>query len=175
MQWPFVKQILTSWAIKNRIIPQDWKDMARAILEPAANLQWFTCWRDKVRELAQQNRAKVREISTDQLLDEGHFAVVEVQAVYDEETLVLCHLSAFKAWNKVAESGERLEPFIQVIQGPQETFPDFLQRLTSAVERSISDSAARKAVIEFLAFGNANAECKEVIRPWRARSASIDE
>ena len=149
--------------------------MARAILEPAANLQWFTCWRDKLRELAQQNRAKGRQIFTDQLLGEGYFAVVEVQAVYDEKTLVLCHLSAFKAWNKVAESGERLEPFIQVIQGPQETFPDFLERLTSAVERSISDSAARKAVIEFLAFGNANAECKEVIRPWRARSASIDE
>ena len=31
------------------------------------------------------------------------------------------------------------------------------------------------AIIESLAFENANAECKEVIRPLRARSASIDE
>jgi hypothetical protein len=46
MHSPFVKQILTSWAIKNTIIPQDWKDMARAILKPAAYLQWFTRWRD---------------------------------------------------------------------------------------------------------------------------------
>ena len=37
MHLPFVKQILTSWAIKNRIIPQDWKDMAK--LEPASHLQ----------------------------------------------------------------------------------------------------------------------------------------
>jgi hypothetical protein len=29
MQSPFVKQILTSLVIKNRIIPQDWKDTAR--------------------------------------------------------------------------------------------------------------------------------------------------
>ena len=36
MHSPFVKQILTSWAIKNRIIPQDWKDIAKAILEPAS-------------------------------------------------------------------------------------------------------------------------------------------
>jgi hypothetical protein len=43
-----------------------------------------------------------------------------------------------------------------------------LQRLTSAVEKSLSDSAARKAVIESLAFENSNAECKEVIRPLRA-------
>ena len=61
MHLPSVKQILTSWTIKNRLIPQDWKDMARAILEPAANLQWFTCWRDKLRELAQQNRARGRD------------------------------------------------------------------------------------------------------------------
>ena len=43
------------------------------------------------------------------------------------------------------------------------------------MERNVSDSAARKAIIESLAFENANAECKEVIRPLRARSASIDE
>ena len=43
------------------------------------------------------------------------------------------------------------------------------------MERSISDSAARKAIIESLAFENANAECKEVIRPLRARSTSIGE
>ena len=98
-----------------------------------------------------------------------------MQAVSDEETLALCRLSALKAWDKVAESGKRLEPFTQVIQGPQETFPDFSQRLTSAVERSISDSAAKKAMIESLAFENANDECKEVIIPQRARSASIDE
>ena len=61
------------------------------------------------------------------------------------------------------------------MHGPKETFPDFLQRLTSAVERSISDSAARKAIIESVAFENMNAECKEAVRPWRARSVSIDE
>lgn len=98
-----------------------------------------------------------------------------MQAVSDEETLALCRLSALKAWDKVAESGKRLEPFTQVMQGPQETFPDFSQRLTSAVEKSLSDSAARKARIESLAFENVNAECKEVIRPLRAESASIDE
>lgn len=175
MHSPFVKQILISWAIKNRVIPQDWKDMVRAILEPAENLQWISWWREEVREIARQNRARGRDISTDQLLGEGRFAEVEVQAVYDEETLAWCRLSALKAWDKVAESGKRLETFTQVIQGPKETFPDFLQRLTSAVERSVSDSAARKAIIESLAFENANTKCRELIRPLKARSAPIDE
>ena len=43
-----------------------------------------------MREIAQQHRARGREISTDQMLGEGRFAEVEVQAVYDEETLALC-------------------------------------------------------------------------------------
>ena len=90
MHLPTVKQILTSWAIKNRIIPQDWKDMARAVLEPAANLQWFAWWRGEVNEIARQNRARGREISTDQMLGEGRFAEIKVQSVDDEETLALC-------------------------------------------------------------------------------------
>ena len=127
--------------------------MARAILEPAANSQWLTWWRVK---------ARGREISTDQLLGEGHFAELEGPAVYDEETLALCRLSALKTWDKVSESGKRLESFTQVIHGPRETLPDFfffLQMLTSASERSKSDSAPRKVIIESLAFENANAKC----------------
>jgi len=62
MHSPFVKRI------KNRIIPHDWKDMARAILEPAANSQWNSWWREEVREIARQNRARGREISTDNCL-----------------------------------------------------------------------------------------------------------
>ena len=90
MHFQFVKQIPTSWAIKNRIIPQDWKDMTRAILEPTANLQWLACWRDEARKIAGQNRTRGREISTDKLLGEDCFAEVQVQVIYDGETLALC-------------------------------------------------------------------------------------
>jgi hypothetical protein len=67
-----------------------------------------------------------------------------VQAVFGKETLALCRLAALKAWE--AETGKTLQSFSQVIEGPKETFPDFLKRLTSAVERSISDLSARKAL-----------------------------
>lgn len=45
------------------------------------------------------------------------------------------HYVALKAWDKVAESGKRLEQFSHVRQGPKETFPDILQTLTSSIER----------------------------------------
>lgn len=51
-----------------------------------------------------------------------------------------------------------------------------MQRVTSAVNRIIADSEVRKKVlIESLAFKNPNSECKRVIRPFKARSARIDE
>ena len=90
-----------------------------------------------------------------------------MQAVYDEETLALCQMSALKAWDEVEESGKRLEPFTQVMLSPKETFPDFLHGLTSAVERSKSDSSPRKTIIESLSFENANTKYKRAIRPLK--------
>lgn len=74
---------------------------------------------------AQQNKVRGINVSTDLLLGKGPFAEVEVQAEYDEETLTLCHLAAIKSWDKIVETGKRLESFSQVIQGPKETFLAF--------------------------------------------------
>jgi hypothetical protein len=95
--------MLISWATKYRTILQDWKDMAKALLEPKSHLQCFSWWRKEAKEIAWQNIAKGRAISKDQLLGEGWFAKKEVQAIYDGETLILCHLAALNAWDKVAE------------------------------------------------------------------------
>jgi hypothetical protein len=71
-----------------------------------------------------------------------------LQAECDEKKiLTLCFLAALNAGDSVMEKGERLEPFSQVLQGPKETFPDSLPRLTSDVGRSISDTLTRKAQI----------------------------
>ena len=90
------------------------------------------------------NRARGTAITKDQLLCESFLAEIEVQAINDAETLALCLFAAINARDKVTESGKRREPFFQVMQGPKEAFPASLRRLTSAVERSVSDPSARK-------------------------------
>ena len=40
MHSPFVKEMLNSQATQDRIILQDWKDIAAAILEASPQLQW---------------------------------------------------------------------------------------------------------------------------------------
>ena len=52
MHLPFLQQILTFEAINNSISPQNWKDVAKAILELASHLQCFSWWREEVREIA---------------------------------------------------------------------------------------------------------------------------
>lgn len=97
------------------------------------------------------------------------------QLEFDDHTLALHHLAALNARDKVEESGKRFESFTKIIQGPKEAFNYFLQRLTSVVNRIISDSEVRKILIEFLAFKKANLECKWAIRPLKARSALKDQ
>ena len=39
---PYINQMLNTWATQNRIIPQDWKDLATAISKSGPQLQWKT-------------------------------------------------------------------------------------------------------------------------------------
>jgi len=93
------------------MIFQDRKDMAVAILEPWSHLQSFSWWRKEAKEMAQQSKVRDINISKDQLLGEVHFAEAEVQARYNGKTLTLCCLTALNTWDKVAETGKRLDPF----------------------------------------------------------------
>ena len=62
-----------------------------------------------------------------------------------------------------------------VKEGEKECFSDFLQRLTTAVQIKVTNSEARHALIESLAFENANIECKKTLGPLKARSKPIYE
>lgn len=64
-------------------------------------------------------------------------------------------LAALNAWDKVEESEKRSESFAKIVQGPKEASSDFLQNLTSAVNKIVSDSEVRQILIESLAFENA--------------------
>lgn len=175
MHSPYVKQMLNSWSTYNRIVPQDWRDLAQAVLEPSQRLQFLTWFKEEAKNIEKQWRDKGIQVCQDQLMGEGQYASAQTQCLYDVQTLILCRTAALNAWDKVEEPGKKSESFTKVKQGPKESFTDFLQRLASAVKRMVSDSEASKAIIESLAFENANAACKRIIRPLRARSAPMED
>ncbi|RMB93183.1 hypothetical protein DUI87_30412 [Hirundo rustica rustica] len=55
------------------------------------------------------------------------------------------------------------QPFATIVQGVDEPFLCFAGRLTAAVEKQVSDPAARKLMIQSVAQGNCNAACKRII------------
>ena len=82
------------------------------------------------------------EISQDQLLREADYIAIEKQFLLDGYTLALCHAADLDAWDRI-EVGKKIKSLTKVIQDPKETFTNFLQRLTSAVNRMIPNSEAR--------------------------------
>ncbi|ERE89919.1 Gag-like protein [Cricetulus griseus] len=82
--------------------------------------------------------------------------------------------AALNAWDGIGEVRKKIESFAKVIQGPKEAFTHLLQRLTSAVNRMISGSEARKIIIETLAFENADSQWKRIIGPLKQWNTQIN-
>ena len=60
----FVKQMLNAWSASRRIIPQDWRDLVTAILEPGPQLQWRTWNKNDAKIVGQRNTSRGTEISS---------------------------------------------------------------------------------------------------------------
>lgn len=61
----------------------------------------------------------------DQILGEDTYADSQKYDLYDDHILSLCHTAALKAWDRIQESGKRMEPYTRVKQGQREPFSDF--------------------------------------------------
>ena len=83
--------------------------------------------------------------------------------LYDENILSICAIETLRAWNRVQDTGKRIESYIRVKQGQREHFSDFLQRITKAVQIGIPDPEERKIVIESLTYENSNDKCKRIL------------
>ena len=57
------------------------------------------------------------EISQYQLLEEGYYADVQRQSLYDDHILALFHTEILNAADRIREVGKKVESFTNVIQG----------------------------------------------------------
>ena len=83
--------------------------------------------------------------------------------------------SSLKCLGQDSRTRKRIESYTKVKQGQRKVFSDFLQKLTKVVQIGVTDPEARKVLTEFLAFENANLECKMILGLLKVRSAPIDE
>ena len=147
----YVKQLLHSWATHNRVTPADWVGLAAALLENARQIEWRARFREEAGFLEQNAAEHGVNTPLQKIIGEGIYADPQVQAEYDDHTLSLCRTAALNAWDKVRGLGEQLESYVKIEQGQSESFRDFLDRLTRAVDMQVVDPMARHSTLYTLA------------------------
>ena len=60
-------------------------------------------FREEAKIFEKQGKVKGIETSQDHILCEGPYADPQVQALYDDEILSLCHNAALNAWDRIQE------------------------------------------------------------------------
>ncbi|RMC20445.1 hypothetical protein DUI87_01295 [Hirundo rustica rustica] len=71
--------------------------------------------------------------------------------------------TAKKAIVQIPPAGVTESSFTDIKQSPSESFTSFVDRLTQAVDRQVTDEGVKSHLIRCLAFADANPECKRVI------------
>ena len=64
-----------------------------------------------------------------------------------------------EAWDRITPQGEPIGSYTKILQGPNETYADFLARLEIAISRTVIGEA-RRQLEKLLAYENTNQECQ---------------
>ena len=114
----------------------------------------------KARAGAPQNH-----ITFKMLTGTGQFDTIEAQIrcpplLHDQLKTV-----ALEAWDQITPQGEPTGSYTKILQGPNETYADFLARLETAIFHTVIGEKAKRQREKLLAYENANQECQKAIAP----------
>ncbi|XP_032942285.1 endogenous retrovirus group K member 5 Gag polyprotein-like [Catharus ustulatus] len=160
----YFKQLLKSTFNIYDLTPYDLRSFASLILTDTQALIWDSRWRRVLAELRTKyqggpNAAPILvQLAGDPLEDNP-----TQQARLPHEVLADIKEAACKAVLQIAPAGMQNTIYTDIRQGASESFSSFTVRLTQAVDRQVTDEAAKSHLLKSLAFANANQECKRVI------------
>lgn len=148
--------------------PTDWQTVAKAALPDMGQyLEWRALWFEAAQSQAQSNAVALtpeqRDWSFDMLTGQGRFAADQTN--YPWGVYVQVSQVAIKAWKSLSRKGDANRQLTKIIQGPQESFSDFVARMTEAAGRIFGDALQFEPFIEQLIFEQATQECRTAIAP----------
>ena len=79
-----------------------------------------------------------------------------------------------EAWDQITPKGEPIGSYTKILQGPNETYADFLARLETAISSTVIGEEAKRQLEKLLAYENANQECQKAIAPISETETIID-
>ncbi|XP_071278698.1 endogenous retrovirus group K member 5 Gag polyprotein-like [Agelaius tricolor] len=162
---PYFKQLLKGTFNMYDFTPYDIRCLVSMILTDMQNLIWDRRWRRYLTDLRNgyQGGPKVN-LTVAQLAGDPPDDNPAEQAVrLPRQVLNDIKEAARRAILQIAAAGVPDVPFSSIRQGPTEPYSSFIDRLTQAVDRQVTDEVVKRPLMESLAFGNANPDCQRVI------------
>ncbi|XP_060232811.1 LOW QUALITY PROTEIN: igE-binding protein-like [Meriones unguiculatus] len=152
----------------NALTPVDWQMVAKAALPNMGQyMEWRALWFEAAQTQARANAYALtpeqRDWTFDLLTGQGRFTADQTN--YHWGAYVQISQTAIKAWKALSRKGEANRQLTKIIQGPQESFSDFVARMTEATGRIFGDIEQVEPFIEQLIFEQATQECRAAIAP----------
>ena len=70
---------------------------------------------------------------------------------------------ALRAWDRITPQGEPTGSYTKILQGPNESYTNFLAILETAISHTVIREETKKQLEILLAYENANQECQRAI------------
>ena len=147
--------------------PGDWQTVVKAVAPSMGMyLEWKALWQDSCQTQARANatmKGDQRTWTFELLTGQGQHAANQTN--YHWGAYAQISAAAVKAWKALPKKGEASGQLTKITQGAQESFSDFVARMTEAAGRIFGDSEQAAPLVEQLIYEQATQECRAAIAP----------
>ncbi|XP_052611577.1 endogenous retrovirus group K member 24 Gag polyprotein-like [Peromyscus californicus insignis] len=152
--------------------PSDWGGLAQACLSPGQYLDWKAFLIEFANKEAAANQARGQPAwGLDMLLGQGRFA--NEQTGYPVQVYEQINKIGIKAWKSLPNKGEVSGNLTKILQGPTETFSDFVARMVEAAGRIFGEPDTTMPLIKQLIYEQCTKECRAAITPNKNRGLEV--
>ncbi|XP_059228163.1 igE-binding protein-like [Mustela nigripes] len=156
------------------LTPEDWGNLAKAVLSGGEYLEWKIQNQDNCQETARRNAAAGNhQWNLDMFTGTGLYLGSQAQSQYLPGVYHQIAAAATRAWRTLRGAGDLQGQLSKVLKGPNEPYTDFVDRLMQRAGRVFQDVDMAMPLVKQLAFENANKWCRGAIRPWKAKDLSV--
>lgn len=173
---PFTLSILDFLSGDCHLLANEWYCIAQAVLSRPQYLTWKADFLDRCEQLARQNakRTATNSWTADKLSGQGKYNTEKRQINLPLGILAQTTVAALGAWRSVPSDKSMITPLTKIFQSPQEPYIEFIGRLLETAERTIGAGDKDDPFLKLLAYENANAACRAVLR-GRYKNKTLNE
>ncbi|RMC20833.1 hypothetical protein DUI87_01686 [Hirundo rustica rustica] len=167
---PYFRGLLRADLSAEEVVPADLKYLFSCLLNPTEYILWVTAWKQLLQDalpglLNQVNTrvdAQGNPITLEHLASEGQWAEATDQVVIPVQCLHVVRDTALTAFFSMQTQGPVIS-YSKIRQDQRESFTDFLERLSRAIEAQVKNEMAWEHILTEIAFSNANDLCRAAI------------